>query len=96
MLWLTAAALASGAALLLWIRTMSAMARRLTDYAGLTALFAVFVLAGSSITETLLHDTVFMTEVHKFLLHPLFLIGTAYLGPYLLARMAALAGKEEG
>lgn len=87
MVWLMAAGLAAGTALLWWIRRMSKRALKATDWAGAAALFAVFAIAGESVAAAILHDTVFMTEVHRFFANPFFLIGAGYLGPFLLAKM---------
>lgn len=89
MIWM-GAALAAGTGLLVWISRLSGMASRIFDGIAVVAAFLFFVTAADAVAETLLHDTVFMTEVHRVLANPVFLASGAYLGPYALARIAML------
>jgi hypothetical protein len=95
MIWAVAAALAAGTVLIRWLRHNSAKVEWISDLAGLFSFFVLFAIAAESVLETLLHHTVFMTEVHQFLLNPLFLAGGGYLGPYLLALMTEKVWKQE-
>ncbi|MFD1953694.1 hypothetical protein ACFSL6_05735 [Paenibacillus thailandensis] len=49
------------------------------------ALFIALTVVAGAIVRTILHRTVFMTEVHMVLLNPLFILCGAYLSFYLLA-----------
>ncbi|MGO4181622.1 hypothetical protein AB4Z45_10135 [Paenibacillus sp. MCAF9] len=88
MMILIGAALAVGAVLMGWLSRMSATVSRVLDGLAVTAIFLFFVTAADAITQTLMDDTVFMTEVHRVLENFVFLISGAYLGPYALARIA--------
>jgi len=88
MMILIGAALAVGAVLIGWLSRMSATVSRVLDGLAVTAIFLFFVTAADAIAQTLMDDTVFMTEVHRVLKNMVFLISGAYLGPYALARIA--------
>ncbi|CAM4185630.1 hypothetical protein FHS16_000120 [Paenibacillus endophyticus] len=90
MMILIGAALAAGTGLLVWISRQSGMASRIFDGIAVAAAFLFFVTAADALAQTLLHDTVFMTEVHRVLANPVFLTSGAYLGPYVMARIAVL------
>lgn len=90
MMIMIGAALAVGTVLIVWISHMSRLASRIFDGIAVAAVFLFFVTAADAVAETLVHDTVFMTEVHRVLKNPVFLISGAYLGPYALARIAML------
>ncbi|WP_138752479.1 hypothetical protein [Paenibacillus sinopodophylli] len=90
MIILIGAALVVGTVLVVWMSRISEVASRVLDGAAALAVFLFFVTAADAVAETLLHDTIFMTEVHRVLANPIFLASGAYLGPYLLARIAAL------
>lgn len=84
------AALAVGAVLIGLISRMSGMASRIFDGMAVAAAFLFFVIAADAVVETLVNDTVFMTEVHRVFENPAFLASGAYLGPYTLGRIAML------
>ncbi|REK75834.1 hypothetical protein [Paenibacillus paeoniae] len=65
--------------------------RRGLDGLACLVTFVFFVAVSGAVMGTLLDDTVFMTEVHRVLLNPAFLISGAYLGPYGVSRLALLA-----
>ncbi|NIK76060.1 hypothetical protein FHS15_001167 [Paenibacillus castaneae] len=84
------AVLAIGAAIIGWASYASKMASRLFNAAAVVALFLLFVILAEAVMKTITHDTVFMTEVHRILLNPVFLASGSYLGPYTLGRIAML------
>jgi len=90
MIILIGAALAVGAVLIGWLSRMSVTVSRILDGLAVAAIFLFFVTAADAIAQTLIDDTVFMTEVHRVLKNMVFLISGAYLGPYTLARIALL------
>lgn len=67
MMILIGAALAVGAILMGWLSRMSASVNRVLDGLAVTAIFLFFVTAAAAIAQTLMDDTVFMTEVHRVL-----------------------------
>lgn len=83
-------ALALGTVLVSWVSFVSGMASRLFDVVAVVAAFMFFVIAADAIRETIVHDTVFMTEVHEVLVNPFFLGAGAYLGPYAIGRLVML------
>jgi hypothetical protein len=85
------AGMLAGAAVLYLLRRKGGMLRAAVD--GLAALcFLCFaVLSARSVLHTLLHDTVFTTDVHHFLLSPVFLASGAYLLPYVLCLLVSSA-----
>lgn len=81
-------ALAAGAAIIGWGSRASKGASLIFDGLAVIALFLFFVIAAAAVMGTIADDTVFMTEVHKVLINPLFLASGAYLGPYTIAKIA--------
>ncbi|MFD0588379.1 hypothetical protein ACFQZE_10225 [Paenibacillus sp. GCM10027627] len=63
----------------------SKTAERLFAWLSSAALFLFLILAGDAVTGTLLHGTVFMTEVHRVLLNPLFQLSAVYVAIYAMA-----------
>ncbi|OMF35918.1 hypothetical protein BK133_09490 [Paenibacillus sp. FSL H8-0548] len=90
MMIMIGAALIVGAFLIGWISKMSDLISRIFDVVAAAAVFVFYVTAADAVMETLANDTVFMTEVHKVLENAGFLASGAYLGPYILARIAML------
>jgi len=88
MMILIGAALAVGAVLIGGLSRMSTLVSRILDWLAVAAIFLFFVTAADAIAQTLMDNTVFMTEVHRVLENMVFLISGAYLGPYTLARIA--------
>ncbi|QAY66611.1 hypothetical protein [Paenibacillus protaetiae] len=73
----------SGAMVMWWLR--DARAKEWCDYAAAAALFLFIMSVSGSVARTLLHGTVFLTEVHIVLLNPLFMASGAYLALYSIA-----------
>ncbi|MEV5025954.1 hypothetical protein MRBLPE1_001468 [Paenibacillus sp. LPE1-1-1.1] len=92
MMVMIGAALAAGTVFIAWISKWSRSACRIFDGLAVAAAFLFFVTAADAVAGTLVHDTVFMTEVHRVFKNPVFLLSGAYLGPYALARIAMLPG----
>lgn len=88
MMLMIGAALAVGAVIVAWSSRVNKIAKQVFDGIAVIALFVFFVIAATGVMETLVHDTVFMTEVHHVLLNPFFLASGAYLGPYAVGRAA--------
>ncbi|WP_274652582.1 hypothetical protein [Paenibacillus humicola] len=82
---------AAAGLLLLWLRGLNRTARAIVDGAAALGFLILFVLSAKSVLLTLLHGTVYLTEVHGFLRKPLFLLSGAYLGPYVFALIAGTA-----
>ncbi|WP_337099626.1 transposase [Paenibacillus sp. YIM B09110] len=92
MMLLSGIGLAAGALLLGWISGRSAGLRRLCDGLAVIAFFLFFVIASAAVATTITRDTVFMTEVHRVLINPVFLASGAYIGPYTLWKLASVLG----
>jgi uncharacterized membrane protein (GlpM family) len=90
MMMMIGAALAVGALLIGWGSRRSDFVSRLFDVVAAVALFIFYVAAADAVIETIAHETVFMTEVHRVFENTIFLASGAYLGPYTLARIAML------
>ncbi|SEG36999.1 hypothetical protein [Paenibacillus sp. UNC499MF] len=73
--------------LLVWLQNKAAGAKRIMDVAAYAALVLFSAIAGVTVTEILVNDTVFMTSVHKVFLNPLFLASGGWLGLYALQRL---------
>lgn len=84
---LLGAGLAAGAAAVVWVSRRYRSAGRVLDGIAAAAAFLFFVLSATAVRDTIVHGTVFMTEVHRIFLHPVFLASGAYLGPYFLGHM---------
>ncbi|MCA0755355.1 hypothetical protein KP806_09855 [Paenibacillus sp. N4] len=84
---LLGAGLAAGAAVVVWFSRRYRSAGRFLDGIAAAAAFLFFVLSAAAVRDTIVHGTVFMTEVHRIFLHPVFLASGAYLGPYVLGQM---------
>lgn len=80
--------LAAGSALICWGSEISPLVSRICDAAAVIAVFAFYVITASAITTTIANDTVFMTEIHRIIVNPVLLASGAYLGPYVLGKMA--------
>ena len=86
-----------GGGVLYVLRVKSRIAQIVIDSLAVFAYLGLFIEAASSIVKTLLDDTVFMTQVHDVLLHPIFLISGSYLGPYGLCFFLCLvSGSSRG
>ncbi|WP_424768056.1 hypothetical protein [Paenibacillus sp. sgz302251] len=88
MIMLIGSGLAVFSVIIGWSSRVSAMAGRIFDSLAAAALFVGFIIAAAAVAESVIHDTVFMTEVHRVLLNPFFLISGAYLGPYVVGKTA--------
>jgi len=95
MLFIIAAGLAAASLVFAAAGGRFEKARRSLDALGCLASFVFFVAVADAVLKTLLDDTVFMTEVHRVLLNPAFLISGAYLGPYGVSRLALLAWQRK-
>jgi hypothetical protein len=86
-LW-TGLGLVVTAAALWWLMRLASGWRRALDGLACAALVVLGSVAGATVARTLRNDTVFMTEVHSVLLNEWFLIAGAYLGIYMVAKLA--------
>jgi ABC-type Co2+ transport system permease subunit len=90
-MWIIGIALAAGAAVVAVLIRYSEIAGKVLDGVAAAAFFVFALVAADVVRGTLVHDTVFMTEVHRVLLNPWFLASGMYLGPYALARLTLLS-----
>lgn len=87
---LTAIVFAAGAGALAFWWHIDYRVRIWSDRIALVALFFALTTAAGAVIRTILHNTIFMTEVHMVLLNPFFIVSGACLSFYWIA--TALAG----
>ncbi|MGE6228010.1 hypothetical protein [Paenibacillus chitinolyticus] len=73
--------------LLVWLQNKVAGAKFVIDIASYAALVLFSGIAGVTVGEILVNNTVFMTSVHKVFLNPVFLVSGGWLGLYALQRL---------
>ncbi|MFE4568546.1 hypothetical protein [Paenibacillus chitinolyticus] len=73
--------------LLVWLQNKVAGAKFVLDAAAYAALVLLSGIAGITVGEILVNNTVFMTNVHKVFLNPVFLVSGGWLGLYALQRL---------
>ncbi|MFC4777056.1 transposase [Paenibacillus sp. GCM10023252] len=90
MLLLIGIVIAAASLVMGWLARRSGSARKWIDGGGMLALFVFIVIAASTVMNVILHQEVFMTQVHEVFLNPFWLMSGAYLSPYLISRAGLL------
>ncbi|MEC0247627.1 hypothetical protein P4H65_17695 [Paenibacillus chitinolyticus] len=73
--------------LLVWLQNKVTGAKFIIDVLAYAALVLFSGIAGITVAEILVNNTVFMTSVHKVFLNPFFLASGGWLGLYALQRL---------
>jgi len=89
--WIIGISLAIAAVVLIGCFVRWTTVRRLADGLASFALICAGAAVSGTILRVIQHDTVYMTEVHRVLLNPAFLLGGGYLLLYTTARLGANA-----